>query len=131
MYQPGDLADIDAVFRARNLGLDPDVYPLPDFSDPIVRSNIVTRTDDGKFIACAYTRALVEVGLVFDPWVATNKERMHALWALHYGTMRDLQDKGYDRAIAFLAPKPEGFGEILERHGWAEEKERRLFTFDF
>jgi hypothetical protein len=69
--------------------------------------------------------------LVFDPWVATNKERMHALWALHYGTMRDLQDKGYDRAIAFLAPKPEGFGEILERHGWAEEKERRLFTFDF
>jgi hypothetical protein len=131
LYTPEDLADVERVFRSRDLGLDPSQYPLPDFRDPLIRSNIVVRTNDGKFIGQAYSRALVEVSLILDPTTGTNKERMKALWALHEGTRRDLQERGYDRAVAFLAPKPEGFQEILERHGWEPEKDRRTVTYNF
>src|SRR5208282_4959227 len=101
LYQPSDLADIERVSRGRDFGLDPQKYPLPDFGDPLIRSNIVTRTRDGQFIGAAYTRAMVEVSLVFDSFAGTNVERMKALWALHEGTRRDLTEKGYDRAACF------------------------------
>lgn len=130
LYTPADLADVERVFRNRDLGLDSAKYPLPDFSDPLIRSNIVVRTSDGEFIGQAYTRALVEVSLVFDP-VGSREERMKALWALHWGTMRDLQEKGYDRAVAFIAPKPEKFESVLKGHGWQPEEERKTLTFNF
>jgi hypothetical protein len=131
LYTPEDLADVKRVFESHDLGLDPKKYPLPDFDEVLIRSKIVTRTREGRFIGMAYTRALVETAIVMDPGAGTRKERMVALWALHEGTRRDLVEKGYDRAIAFVAPKPEGFVSILEGHGWRREEDRQTLYYNF
>ncbi len=131
LYTPDDLADVQRVFAELDLGVDPQKYPLPDFSNPLIRSNLVVRTKGGEFIGCAYTRALVETALVLDPKVASNRERMIALWALHEGTRRDLTEKGYDRAVALITPKPVGYTDILKAHGWEPEEERKTLFYNF
>jgi hypothetical protein len=131
LYQEADLADVERVFKGLDLGVDPAKYPLPDFSNPLIRSKLVARTAAGEFVGLAYTRALVETALILDPKVGTNRKRMLALWALHEGTRRDLTEKGYDRAVALVTPKPVGYDAILERHGWKKETERQTFFYDF
>jgi|ERR1051326_9279043 hypothetical protein len=129
LYDPSDLQDIERVFGSLDLGLDPEKYPLPDFGDERIASKIVTRTNEGQFIGFAYTRSLVEVALILDPQAANRKERLKALWALHVGTKAALLEKGIDRAVCFIAPKPALYEGILNRHGWESETERKTLTY--
>jgi hypothetical protein len=129
LYQPDDLADIEKVFRSRDLGVDSNKYPLPDFSDPLVRSKVVVRSD-GKFVACGFSRACIETGLVFDPGVVDDADRRRALFALHYGILCDSKEKGYDKAFAFITPKPEGWSKVIEKLGW-EPEERKPYVWNF
>jgi hypothetical protein len=130
-YTPADLADIMRVFESRDTGLSHERYPLPDFSDALLITKQVARTDSGEFIGCAFSRLLVETSLVLDDKAGSNRQRMHALWALHVSTRDELIDKGLDRAVAFVSPHIRGFENILERHGWQPEQERHTMTYSF
>jgi hypothetical protein len=126
LYQPEDLADITRVFESRDLGVDPKKFPLPSFSDPLIRSKVVVRSSDGKFVACGFSRACIETGLVMDG-TASDEDRRVALFNLHAGILCDSKERGYDKAFAFITPKPAGWSKVMEKLGWQEETRKPYY----
>ena len=126
-----DLPIIQAVFESRKIGIDPKDSPLPDLSNPLILSKLVVVDDDDNFIAFAYARVTMEIGLVMEPKNTDQNGRRNALEALHATMKQELIAKGADSAMTFLAPVP-GFKELLKSYGWEEPKQQLTYlTYSF
>lgn len=113
-YEPKDLAEVQAIHRAQNLG-----YDFPPINDPTFFIRVVGE-HEGKIVQAAFAHLTAEIYFMLDPEIGTPQERH--LWFLSMQEVgRELAWKpgGLDQLHCWLPPQMEkAFAKRLMKHGW-------------
>ena len=112
-WTPEDDADLRAIHAAQGLG-----YEFPQLETPLFVVKLVAVDENGKVRGAVFARLTAEIFCIIDP---TMEKKQAAFREGMAATERLLFLKGLDDVHAFVPPKMNGMGKVLESYGFQRD----------
>jgi hypothetical protein len=119
-YEPKDFEAVKSIYKAQ--GFD---YSIPDLTSPLVLVKKV-REVDGRVVAAMFLRLTAEAFLVCS---GSPVEKGRAIEQLQPEVIGEAWVKGLSDVVCVIPPEiSESFAPVLERMGWAHDRDWPMYS---
>lgn len=119
-FQSDDLPEIEKIHYAQGFG-----YNLPNLNNPLFLVRKV-REVDGRVVAAMVLRITAETYLLCE---GSSEAKARSILELQPEVLREAYDKGLSDVICVVPPEiSESFSPVLEKMGWAKDRDWPMFS---